>query len=148
MQPAITLRIYHPSIDPREIGAELGLPAARSGKAGEPRTTPKGTPLKGAWKESLWATALAGDESGRGDLRSALRDIAERLTPHESFLRRMRDEGGRAELFIGWFLDGNERLVLESDLLTRLAALGIDLDFDVYLPDPEPTADSETPDDK
>lgn len=133
--PVFTLRVYHPSIDPREISAELGLPPVSCDFVGEPRITHGGKVLKGVHKESYWRTSLAGDESGRDDLAAGLRDICARLEPYRFFTERIRAEGGRLELFIGWFLDRNEGLELDRDVLAKLAALGIDLALDVYPPD-------------
>jgi len=49
----VSLRIWHPAIDPVEITAVLGPTPGRAWRAGEPRTNPKGDPLKGNWKEPI-----------------------------------------------------------------------------------------------
>src|SRR6266481_5836756 len=85
--PALFLRIYHPSIDPQKITEEFGLPPQTSWAAmGHHKT--------------YWLTRLAGDETGRGDLTSALRDVAARIEHYRFFVDEMREGGGRVEIVI------------------------------------------------
>ncbi|HEX4304136.1 MAG TPA: hypothetical protein VHZ78_15170 [Rhizomicrobium sp.] len=83
----LLLRVTHPSTDPRKITDELGLPPQTSWVASDGR-------------ESYWQTRLAGDETGRGDLASALRDVAARLEHYRFFVDEMREGGGRVEIAI------------------------------------------------
>ena len=85
---AFTLRVFHPSIDPRKITEELGLPPTTSWQAG------------GARPESYWQTRLLGNETGRGDVNSALRDIAARFAHYRFFVDEMHDGGGRVEIAV------------------------------------------------
>lgn len=79
-----TLRVFHPSIDPRKITEELGLP---------PQTS---------WSDggTHWQTRLAGAESGHGDVNAGLRDIAARFEHYRFFVDEMRSGGGRVEIAI------------------------------------------------
>ena len=79
-----TLRVFHPSIDPRKITEELGLP---------PQTS---------WSDggTYWQTRLAGAESGHGDVNAGLRDIAARFAHYRFFVDEMRSGGGRVEIAI------------------------------------------------
>jgi hypothetical protein len=86
--PALSLRVFHPSIDPRKITEELGLPPQTSWAAGGDR------------RESYWQTRLAGDETGRGDLGAALRDVAARFAHYRFFVEDIRSGGGRVEIAI------------------------------------------------
>jgi hypothetical protein len=43
-------------------------------------------------------------------------------------------EGGRVEVFVGWFFLGNRGDVFDDNVLARMADLKIDLSLDVYLP--------------
>jgi hypothetical protein len=138
----ISLRVRHPSMDPARITDALGLIPSRSWRSGEPRATPKGTPLKGKWPDSYWTTHISEDRLADKTLPTAIREALERLTPHKDFLHQIRSEGGAAEFFIGWFLDGNSGDIFDYELLARAADLKIDLSFDVYADDteaPEPT---------
>ena len=51
---SVTLRIWHPSIDPEEITRALGIEPKRAFKVGTRRETPKGNLLDGTHRESYW----------------------------------------------------------------------------------------------
>lgn len=99
---AFTLRVFHPSIDPRKITEELGLPPTTSWAAGGERP------------ESYWQTRLLGNETGRGDVNSALRDIAARFEHCRFFVEEMRKGGGRVEIKIAGRRDNLDRTVEAS----------------------------------
>jgi hypothetical protein len=100
-----TLRVIHPDIDPRKITEELGLPPQTSWRAGG---------------ETGWQTRLAGDESGRGDVNSALRDIAARFAHYRFFVDEMQNGGGRVEV-IAEHAAGN----VDTDVRAAFGELGI-----------------------
>ena len=58
--------------------------------------------------------------------------VVDSLLQHETLFRRIRDGGGNAEFFIGWFSTGNTGDTLSHDLLKKLGDLQIDLALDVY----------------
>jgi hypothetical protein len=70
-------------------------------------------------------------------LPSAVAELLDQLAPHASFFHRVRAEGGKVELFIGWFLDGHAGDLFTLDLLGRLADLKINLSLCLYPPDQE-----------
>jgi hypothetical protein len=94
-----TLRVFHPSIDPRKITEELGLPPTTAWQAGGDRA------------ESYWQTRLLGNETGRGDVNSALRDIAARFEHYRVFVEEMRGGGGRVEIAVAAAQDSVEPVV-------------------------------------
>jgi hypothetical protein len=103
--PELSLRVVHPSIDPRRITEELGLPPQTSWSAG------------GEKRESFWQTRLAGNETGRGDLSSALRDVAARFEHYRFFVDEMREGGGRVEIVMAGaavMLDGETERVFRD----------------------------------
>ena len=53
-QFSISLRIEHPSMDPARITKGLSVEPIRAWQAGMARTTPKGAPLAGTYRESYW----------------------------------------------------------------------------------------------
>ena len=103
-----TLRVFHPSIDPRKITEELGLP---------PQTS---------WSDggTYWQTRLAGAESGHGDVNAGLLDIAARFEHYRFFVDEMRTGGGRVEVVV-------EGAVTKIDpaLIKNFDYLKIDLKF-------------------
>ena len=68
--------------------------------------------------------------------------MLEALSPCGEFLRKLRSDGGRAELFVGWFTETHSGWTAGQPILGKMASLGIDLSFDIYVPDQEP-ADEE-----
>jgi hypothetical protein len=134
---SISLRLTHPSIDPAAISKALKLKPSRSWRAGDVRTTPTGSPLKGMWRETYWTSGnlLRGKWPRGKDLRDAIDELVRQFRARKNFFHKVRDEGGRIEFFIGWFFLGNSGDVLDCDLLARLAELRIDLSFDIYPPD-------------
>jgi hypothetical protein len=128
----ISLRIFHPTADPAAFTEALGIQPGRSWLVSAPRTTPRGTPLKGLNAKSYWTARLADGASIDAPLADAVHDVLDRLRGRKGFFRDVVKSGGRAELFIGWFLDENSGDLFDHQLLARLAALKIDLSFDVY----------------
>ena len=133
----ISLRVFHPTIDPDKISRELGLKPFRCWKAGEPRTTPIGTPLKGNWAESYWCSKqLIRGALPRGQtLPAAISKLLDRLEPYKTFFHRIRVGGGRVELDVGWYFPVRGGDVFDYALQARLAKLKIDLSLDIYPPD-------------
>src|ERR1700712_5087213 len=111
--PDLSLRISHPSIDPRAITTGLGLPPQPSGAAG------------GDKRESYWQTRLAGNETGRGDLSSALRDVAARFAHYRFFVDEIRAGGGRVEIAIA-----GSAVALDTDIENIFRDLRIALVFE------------------
>jgi hypothetical protein len=132
---AISLRISHPNIEPLEITNALGLEPVRTWKAGTPRQTPKGTPLEGIYRETYWYTRLipGGEHPSEGtSLEDYLDHFAQQLARHRDFFARVREEGGRVELFIGTYGARNYGFEFSPSLLTAIGVLGLSLSFDVY----------------
>jgi hypothetical protein len=132
---SVSLRIWHPSSDPQRFTGQLKMHPRRAWRAGEPRTTPKGTPLPGINKQTYWTSGdLVRGSWPKRSLAEALRRLLMRLTRQKSFFRRIRAKGGRIELFVGWYFLGNSGEVLDTALMKQLQSLGIDLSLDVYPP--------------
>ncbi len=134
----VSMHVTHPEIDPAEITTALEMSPHRAIKAGAPRTTRKGEPLKGTYEFSCWSHDF--DVEGARELGVVLENLVERLRPHRKFFHRMVEEGGSVELFCGVFAAGNWDEILSYTLMHRLGALGVDLRLDVYpkKEDPEP----------
>lgn len=131
----VSLRIFHPKIDPAEMSQVLGLDAAATGKMGDPRVTPKGRALNGVWNENFWKYQPHGDcnmSSETQHLESYLDDLTSMLTPHKTFFARVVETGGHVEYFIGLFSESSIGSVLCASLLGEIADLRIDLSFDIY----------------
>jgi hypothetical protein len=128
----VTFRIRHPSMDPRDITAVLGRDPVHSGKAGDPRRTPKGRPLGGTNRETYWYVRIAEGNSPPRSLAAALDDALNELAEHRIFVQRVRAEGGRSEFFVCWFFQSQAGETFEHSTLAKMADLGIDLTLDNY----------------
>ena len=124
----LSLRITHPSIDPRDITLALGLEPDVTHKAGEPRRTPKGTILEGVYPHSYWNCCLEKDERLSNLISSANEKIIDKLP----FLARLFETGGHLEYFIGCFISQHVGDTLDSKLLEQCARLKVSLSFDMY----------------
>jgi hypothetical protein len=131
---SISLRIDHPSMDPTELTNRLGLAPDSAWRVGDPRTTRRGVRLQGTRDRTFWAVRLVNGEPADPTLAVALARVVRDLGAHAELFGRLRADGGRAELFVGWFFDGNSGDELPAQLLADLGRLGLDLSFDVYPP--------------
>jgi len=130
-----SLRIIHPTIDPREITLANGLTPRFSCQVGKLRVSPKGRPLEGIWESSNWVAELAAGEPPACTLSAALTNALEQVSSRGDFFHRMRSEGAKVEFYVGWhFYRGNTGEAFDSVLLGRMAELGIQLSLDVYSP--------------
>src|SRR5215472_14784523 len=134
-QYKIHLRFRHTTADPSDITLALAINPSRSWRAGEPRRTPKGNPLGGRWADSYWTAILAEGQWPQQRLVDAIGSLLDRLAAHKDFFHQIRSQGGKVELFVGWFFNGQSGGDFTHDLLARMADLNIDLALDIYPPD-------------
>ena len=130
---SISLRIRHPQADLSEASEVFSLEPSNAWTAGDRRRTPTGAALDGFRSDSFWTARLSDGQSASRSLPAALSEAVQRLQIGAAFLDRLAASGGRSELFVGWFFDqGNSGDVLGFEFLGRLAALKLDVSFDVY----------------
>jgi hypothetical protein len=126
----ISIRIFHPTQDLSYLSGVLGVQPRHFWRSGEPRRGPDGASLGGLRSESYWSARLKIDPGA--DLNVTLWETATWLKRHTAVLRAIRSQGGRAELFVGWFVPNQAGTTLSSDLLHALGELGLDLSLDIY----------------
>ena len=123
---AVSLRIWHPTIDLGAIANELGMVSRPSIAAGS-----------GIYYPTCFCSER---QCGHDEqILDVIEGLVKELHPKAAFLNEITEGGGRIELFIGWFQStrgGGE--IFNSDLLARLGSLHIDLAFDVYGTNEEP----------
>jgi len=131
---SISLRMWHPTLDPAEITEAMGIQPRHSGKAGERRLTPKGVILNGLNRSTFW---IGPSFRGRWPSRigDGIHEVLSILVAHRAFLHSFRSEGGRIELFTGWFFENQSGDVLSHQCMALAGDLQVDLSFDVYPPD-------------
>jgi len=127
---SLSFRVWHPSMSATEVAAKVGMTPRIQHSAGEPRKTPKGDPLPGHYKGTFCTFPMSkGDFSA---FESALRAAISQLQRAGKELLDIATSGGRAEFFIGLFLEGNEGMVLDDGLLKAIADMRLTLSLDLY----------------
>jgi len=126
-----SLRLRHPTMDPKDISSALGMKPHFQWMAGKGRTTPKGDPLEGVNAVTYWCSE--GIEGEGFDLAGSLSSHLLALEARRPFFADFVLTGGSIDYFVAWFTDGlNTGATLPWQLLKRLSDLRIDLDLDVY----------------
>lgn len=126
----VELFIVHPTLDPADISAALGLDAKFSHCVGEQRKTPKGTPLEGPHRDTRWRQTRRHETQSQW-FADKVAELLDRIEPHREFLKKLRATGGRAyviEQFLGRYF-GDE---IPQDTLTKLAELELDLGIECF----------------
>ena len=129
----ISLRLRHSE---RDVGALLerwGFEVGRSWVAGTARTTPAGRPLEGFWPDSYAYSSMPAEGT---TLAHRLLKILTKLEPVCEEIAAFVEDGGTAQLFVGWHFERNSGDVLDWDLMRRLAECRVSLSLDIY-PEPE-----------
>jgi hypothetical protein len=127
----LNLVIRHPTVDPDEITARLGISPRTKWTSGEARKTPTGTPLGGTNKESAWGyVAEFGDESRFAD---ELQKLVDFVHPHKAFFRSITETGGRAFAFVQLPGDVGVGDEISWQVLEKLGDLRISLSVEVFL---------------
>jgi len=127
----VSLRFFGSHFDPNDLSRELQLVPVRSWKAGERRTTPKGTVLNGTQQESYCSFHI--ETGSEQDLGEALQAVVASLKDYDRLFHRFRENGGRTELFVGFFLGkGDAGSVLPYTMMNDLGRLGIDIALNIY----------------
>jgi hypothetical protein len=124
----ISLRIWHPAMPHEEISKTIGRTPNRSWTVGSPRFSIHGKPLGGADDFSYWTERLT-KKTVLSDTMWVEEEIVrqvEAFSQQALFFRKVRAEGGRAELFVGLFSDFNIVVELEPALTgsSSLFAIG------------------------
>ncbi len=130
-----SLRLAHSSLDPELVTQTLGLKPTRSWRKGEARHTPKGTPLQGVYSEGYWSSnpfEYSWRESTDTLIEDALEELVKYLEPNTAFLKNIGDDGGKVTIWVSSQSIRNYAVELSPALLSRLAALGASIVYDVY----------------
>jgi hypothetical protein len=134
---ALSLRIWHPTVDLQAVADALPLSRPFVGKRGEPRRTPTGRVRTGVYSESFCAGDLITQDEFKAEnfsreLEACVTLALHRLASSEENLLRLKAEGARMEFYIGWVVRSNADVVLPAALMGRLSHLGIALSLDAY----------------
>src|SRR5579872_5249828 len=127
----VELFIVHPTFDPAEISAALGLDAKFSHRVGEQRKTPKGTPLEGTYRDTRWRHSRRHETPDQW-FADKVAELLDRIEPHRGFLKKLRDTGGRACVIVQFLGDGYFGDEIPQETLTKLADLELDLGIECF----------------
>ena len=137
----VSLRIRHPTIDPRRITEALALEPQHIWKAGDPRRDAEGDQLVGVYRESYWTGRLMDRpqrSSGQLSVETVLVQVLAQLRRAQGFLEQLSSEGGVAELYVSIFARANFRLELSPDLVAGFGRTRTAITLDVHPPLPSP----------
>jgi hypothetical protein len=125
----VSFRITHPTIDSSTIDSKLMLTPKFSYTVGEKKITPKGTEIDGIRNNSFWCHEFSDCDE---NFESSLKKFNKLLGEKSLFLKSLSDTGGTLEYFVGWFQSGNSGFVLDVELISQIADMGIQLSFNIY----------------
>lgn len=121
-----SLRILEKNLIPAVVTARLGLVPSESFHAGAPRGK------SGVWPHGYWEYSSKGHVESRY-LENHLDWLLSQTEPIREDVLQLRISGCLVDIFCFWqFGIDQTGLVLSSDILKRLAELGVDLGIDVY----------------
>jgi len=127
----VELFIVHPTLDPAEISAALGLDAKFSHCVGEQRKTPKGTPLEGTHRDTRWRHTRRHETPDQW-FADKVAELLDRIEPHREFLKKLRATGGRACVIVQFLGDGYFGDEIPQETLKKLADLELDLGIECF----------------
>ena len=131
----VELFIVHPTLDPAEISTALGLEAHFAQRVGDPRKTPKGTPLAGNYGDTRWRHCVERNTKDQW-FAAEVTSLLDRLEPHKAFFANLRPTGGRASLIIQFLGDGYLSDEIPHAALVKLVELGLGLGIECFV-DPQ-----------
>jgi hypothetical protein len=127
----VELFIVHPTLDPLEISAALGLEAQFSSRVGDQRKTPEGQPLSGVYRDTRWRHSRRHETSDQwfaNDIAALIDDVERR----KAFLGELRATGGKACLILQFLGDGRFGDKIPHSMLARLADLKLDFGIECF----------------
>lgn len=126
----ISLRIAHPSVTQEAIASSLGMSPYIAHSVGTARTTPKGRPLDGIYKETYCSFNLVSKQPGY--FIDGIRALLPLIDPHKKYFRELRDTGGRVELYVGVFLEESSGFVFSIEDMSAFVDACVDISVDYH----------------
>ena len=126
----VAVRFEHPSKDLSFLTSLLSMECFRNWKAGSPRKTMKGEPLKGKYSESYWVAMLkfTEGESFKKNLIIAI----DRLKKISETVVDIKSSGGKIEIYLQLPGSINNGGTIETKILKTMCDLNIDLLIEVF----------------
>jgi hypothetical protein len=127
----VELFIKHPALDPADISTTLSLEAHNAHRVGDPRETPKGTPLSGSYWDTRWRHCVECAVTDQWYAAEVTR-LLNHLEPHKAFFANLKSTGGNACIIIQFFGDGYLSDEIPHASLAKLVELGLDLGIECF----------------
>jgi Domain of unknown function (DUF4279) len=127
----VELFIVHPTLDPAEISAGLGLDAERTHRVGDQRKTPKGMLLPGTYPDTRWRHSRRYETSDQW-FAGRVAELIDCIEPHRAFLKNLRATGGTACVLVQFLGDGYFGDEIPRGILARLVDLELDLGIECF----------------
>jgi hypothetical protein len=128
----VELFIVHPTIDPTAISNALGLEACFSHRAGDPRTTPTGAPLRGKHPDTRWRHSMRCIATDQW-FAAHVTQFVDRLEPHKAYFANLKSTGGTACVIIQFLGDGYLGDDIPTTTLAKLVALDLSLAIECFI---------------
>lgn len=121
-----SVSLYHDSADPADATSALGIEPSEGHRAG---TSGRG---RNPARLSLWSLTSQDAVDSR-DLRAHLDYLIDRLSDSKAALELLTAQGWTGRIFVFWVsASGHGGPSIGVHQMTALAALGLELDFDIY----------------
>lgn len=127
----IELFIIHPTLDPTQITAILGLDARYIHRVGDQRKTPDGRPLSGTYPDTRWRYGRRFETSDQW-FAGKLAELINYLEPHKEFLTKVRATGGRSCIIVMLLGDGYLGDEIPQDLMKKMVELKLDFGIECF----------------
>ncbi len=124
----ISFKIVHPNRDLKYILDALHVEAFRIWSAGEPRVTPRNTPLVGVHDNSYCCIRLPSNKAGHLD--GALETFLKRLEQNKQLINELTDSGGKLAFFIRQSRSEKAGEIIDWPLIKRIADLKISIEIE------------------
>jgi hypothetical protein len=128
----IELFIVHPTLDPAEISAALGLESHFAQRVGDPRKTPNARPLAGSYRDTRWRHCVECSTTDQW-FAAEVMSLLDRLEPHKAFFANLRPTGGEASLIIQFLGDGYLSDEIPHATLVKLVELGLGIGIECFV---------------
>jgi Domain of unknown function (DUF4279) len=137
----VELFIVHPTLSPTDISSALGLEAHSAHRVGDPRKTPKGTPLAGIYPDTRWRHCVECSVTGQW-FAAEVTKLLDRLEPQKAFFANLKSTDGNASIIVQFFGDGYLSDAVPLSDLSRLVELGLEFGIECFA-DSHPRYDSD-----
>lgn len=130
----LDLTISHPALDPDAVTRTLGMEPQHAWRAGDLRTTPKGTALEGTRATGYWAAnpfSYGWRKSTDALVEDTLEEVVTLLEPRRKFLMEF-SKAGSVRIWVRTSSSHNYAFEMAPGMLARISALGATFVHDVY----------------